>query len=138
MKKILYSCILIGLITAVTMLCSGCTHKERVREAGNAKGKLYRQSYDTVWDAVYGLLFTDLGYVEKEANKKKGHIETDWTTRLTGRGTARWKIIVQIKEKKDGTLVLINRDEEETSGKGLSDESIDDYNLYEKLEDKLK
>jgi hypothetical protein len=139
MKKRLYPCLLIGFFAAVTILYSGCTHKERVRESGGySEGKLYQQSYDTVWDAVHSLIFTDLGYVEKKANKKKGYIETEWATRLTGRGTSRWRIIAQIKEKKDGTLVLFNRDEEETSGKGLSDESIDAVNLYQQLEDKLK
>jgi hypothetical protein len=138
MKKWLYPCILIGFFTALTILYSGCAHKERVRESSYSEGKLYQQSYDTVWDAVHGLIFTDLGYVEKKVNKKKGYIETEWATRLTGRGTSRWKIIAQVKQKKDGTLVLFNRDEEETAGKGLSDESIDNYNLYQQLEDKLK
>ena len=42
------------------------------------EGKLYHQSYDTVWDAVHSLIFTDLGCVEKKVNKKKGYIETEW------------------------------------------------------------
>jgi hypothetical protein len=138
MKKRLYPCLLIGFFAAATILHSGCAHKQRIRESGNSEGKLYQQSYDTVWDTVHGLLFTDLGYVEKEANKKKGYIETEWATRLTGRGTSRWRITVEVEQKKDGTLVLFNRDEEETAGKGLSDKSIDDYNLYQQLEDKLK
>jgi hypothetical protein len=139
MKKRLYLFMLIGFFTAVTIFCGGCKHKERIRESGGySEGKLYQQSYDTVWDAVHSLIFTDLGYVEKKANKKKGYIETEWAARVTGRGTSKWRIIVQIKEKKDGTLVLFNRDEEETSGKGLSDASIDDVNLYQQLEDKLK
>jgi len=139
MNKRLFSCILIGFFAAVTILYSGCAHKQRVRESGYAGGKLYQQSYDTVWDTVNSLIFTDLGNVEKKANKKKGYIETEWATRLTGRGTSKWRIIVQIKEKKDGTLVLFNKDEEETAGKGLSSEDTFDVDsLYQQLEDKLK
>ncbi len=139
MIKKFYPCILFVFFAAVTILYSGCSHRERVRDSGNPEGKLYQQSYDTVWDAVHGLLFTDLGYVEKEVNKKKGYIVTEWATRLTGRGTSRWRIIVEVEQKKDGTLVLFSRDEEETAGKGLSsEESIGHYNLYQQLEDKLK
>jgi hypothetical protein len=139
MKKRLYPCLLIGFFAAATMLYSGCAHKQRVRQSVNPGGKLYQQSYDTVWDAVHGLMFTDLGYIENKANKKKGYIETDWATRLTGRGTSRWRIIVQVKQQKDGTLVLFNKDEEETAGKGLSSEDTFDVDsLYQQLEDKLK
>ena len=103
------------------------------------EGKLYNQPYETVWDAVHSLVFTDLGCVEKKVNKKKGYIETEWTTWLTGGGTSKWRIIAQVKQKNDGTLVLFNRAVEETAGKGLSgDESIDADNLYQQIEDKLK
>jgi len=139
MKKRLYPCILIGFFIVATIFYNGCTHKEKVKESIYPKGKLYQQSYDTVWDAVHSLIFTDLGCVENKANKKKGYIETEWATRLTGGGTSKWRIIAQVKQKKDGTLVLFDRDVEETAGKGLSgDESIDANNLYEQLEDKLK
>jgi hypothetical protein len=80
-----------------------------------------------------------IGGVDKKVNKKKGYIETEWATRLASGGTSKWRIIAQVKQKKDGTLVLFKRDVEETAGKGLSgDESIDADNLYQQLEDKLK
>ena len=139
MTKRLYLCMLIGGFTVATIFYSGCAHKERVRESSYSEGKLYHQPYDTVWDAVHSLIFTDLGCVEKKANKKKGYIETEWATRVTGGGTSKWRIIAQVKQKNDGTLVLFNRAVEETAGKGLSgDESIDADNLYQQLEDKLK
>jgi hypothetical protein len=93
MKKRLYPCILIGFFIVATIFYSGCIHKERVRESGDPEGKLYHQSYDTVWDAVHSLIFTDLGCVEKKVNKKKGYIETEWATLLTGGRTWRWRII---------------------------------------------
>jgi hypothetical protein len=139
MNKWLYSSILIGVFTVATILYSGCAHKVRVSESRYSGGKLYQQPYDTVWDAVHGLIFTDLGCVDKKVDKKKGYIETEWATRLIGGGTSRWRIIARVKQKKDGTLVLFDRDVEETAGKGLSgDESIDADNLYQQLEDKLK
>ncbi len=139
MTKRLYLCMLIGGFTVATIFYSGCAHKEKVKESIYPEGKLYQQPYDTVWDAVHSLIFTDLGCVEKKVNKKKGYIETEWATRLTGGGTSKWRIIAQVKQKNDGTLVLFNRDVEETAGKGLSgDESIDADNLYQQLEDKLK
>ena len=139
MTKRLYLCMLIGGFTVATIFYSGCAHKERARESSYSEGKIYQQPYDTVWDAVHSLIFTDLGCVEKKANKKKGYIETEWATRLTGGGTSKWRIIAQVKQKNDGTLVLFNRAVEETAGKGLSgDESIDADNLYQQLEDKLK
>jgi hypothetical protein len=139
MGKKLCLCILIVFFTAVPILYSGCTHRERVKDSGNPEGKRYQQSYDSVWDAAHGLLFTDQGYIEKKANKKKGYIETEWVTRLTGRGTTRWRITVQMKQQKDGTLVLFSRDEEETAGKGLSSEQTFEVDsLYQQLEDKLK
>jgi len=130
---------LIGGFTVATIFYGGCAHKEKVKESIYPEGKLYNQPYDTVWDTVHSLIFTDLGCVEKKVNKKKGYIETEWATRLTGGGTSKWRIIAQVKQKNDGTLVLFNRDVEETAGKGLSgDESIDADNLYQQLEDKLK
>jgi hypothetical protein len=58
---------------------------------------------------------------------------------VTSGGTSKWRIIAQVKQKKDGTLVLFKRDVEETAGKGLrGDESSDADNLYQQLEDKLK
>jgi hypothetical protein len=139
MKKRFSLCMLIVFFTVATIFYSGCTHKERVKESSYSEGKLYHQSYDTVWGAVHSLVFTDLGCVEKKVNKKKGYIETEWATRLTSGGTSKWRIIAQVKQKKDGTLVLFKRDVEETAGKGLSgDESIDADNLYQQLEDKLK
>jgi hypothetical protein len=139
MNKRLYPCILIGVFTVVTIFYSGCAHKQKVKESIYPEGKLYHQEYDTVWDAVHGLIFTDLGCVEKKVNKKKGYIETEWASRQTSAGTTRWRIIAQVKQKKDGTLVLFKRDVEETAGKGLSgDESIDADNLYQQLGDKLK
>lgn len=139
MKKRLYLCMLIGFFTVAAIFYCGCTHKERVRESSYPEGKLYNQAYDTVWDAVHSLIFTDLGCVEKKVNKKKGYIETEWATRLTGGGTSKWRIIAQVKQKKDGTWVLFARDVEETAGKGLSgDESIAADNLYQQLADKLQ
>ena len=139
MIKRLYPCILIWVFTVATIFYSGCAHKEEIKESIYPKGKLYQQPYDTVWDAVHSLVFTDLGCVDKKVDKKKGYIETEWATRLTSGGTSKWRIIAQVKQKKDETLVLFDRDVEETAGKGLSgDESIYADNLYQQLEDKLK
>ena len=139
MKKRFSLCMLIGFFTVATFFYSGCAGKKPVKESSFPEGKLYHQLYDTVWDAVHSLIFTDLGCVEKEVDKKKGYIETEWATRVTSGGTLKWRIIAQVKQKKDETLVLLARDVEETAGKGLSgDESIDADNLYQQLEDKLK
>ena len=66
MIKRLYPCILIGVFTVATIFYSGCAHKEKVKESIYPKGKLYQQPYDTVWDAVHSLVFTDLGCVVKK------------------------------------------------------------------------
>jgi len=113
MKKSLYPCILIGFFAVATIFYSGCAHKERAQESSFPEGKLYHQPYDRVWDAVYSLIFTDLGCVDKKVNKKKGYIETEWATRMTAEGTSRWRIKAQIKQKNDGTLVLFDRDIEQ-------------------------
>ena len=130
---------LIVFFTVATIFYSGCAGKKTVKESSFPERKLYHQSYDMVWDTVHSLIFTDLGCVENKVDKKKGYIETEWATRLTSGGTSKWRIIAQVKQKKDGTLVLFKRDVEETAGKGLSgDESSDADNLYQQLEDKLK
>ena len=58
---------------------------------------------------------------------------------MTGEGTSQWRIIAQIKQKNDGTLVLFNRDIDHNAGwRKRSEESSDADNLYQQLEDKLK
>ncbi|MCX5898799.1 MAG: hypothetical protein NTY29_11460, partial [Proteobacteria bacterium] len=104
---------LIGFFTVATFFYSGCAGKKPVKESSFPEGKLYHQLYDTVWDAVHSLIFTDLGCVEKEVDKKKGYIETEWATQLSTEGTSRWRIKAQVKQKNDGTLVLFDRDIEQ-------------------------
>jgi hypothetical protein len=149
MKKSLYLCMLIGFITVATIFYGGCAHKERAGESTSLhRGKVYQQPYDAVWDAVHSRIFTDLGCVEKTVNKKKGYIETEWATLLTAGRTWRWRIIAQVKQKNDRTLVLLSRikppapaggvsfdrDIEQTAGgKHSSAESSAADNLYEQL-----
>ena len=77
--------------------------------------------------------------LKKKWTRKRVTSKPSGRPELTGGGTSKWRIIAQVKQKKDGTLVLFKRDVEETAGKGLSgDESIDADNLYQQLEDKLK
>jgi hypothetical protein len=113
MKKGFYACILIGFFAVAIIFYSGCAHTERKKESIYPEGKLFHQPYDKVWDAVYSLIFTDLGCVDKKVNKKKGYIETEWATKLSAEGTSRWRIKAQVKQKNDGTLVLFDRDIEE-------------------------
>ena len=108
----------------------------------NPEGKLYHQPYDKVWDAVYSLIFTDLGCADKTVNKENGYIETEWASQVTDEGTARWRIIAQLKQKNDGTLVLFNRDtgqdEEGKPNKPLFMEQSKDGNAYNDWKEKVK
>ena len=71
MKKRLSLYMLIVFFTVATIFYSGCAGKKTVKESSFPEGKLYHQSYDMVWDAVHSLIFTDLGCVEKEVDKKR-------------------------------------------------------------------
>ena len=113
MKKCHYVSILIGFFIVATIFYSGCAANKPVKESSFPEGKLYPKPYDKVWDAGHNLIFTDLGCVDKKVNKKKGYIETEWATQLTTEGTWRWRIKAQVKQKKDGTLVLLERDMEQ-------------------------
>jgi len=114
MKKNLYLCMLIVFATVATISYCGCAHKKQKKESIYPEGKLYHQPYDKVWDAVHSLIFTDLGCVEKVVNKKEGYIETEWAASLTDEGTLQWRIIAQVKQKNDGTLVLFDKDIEQS------------------------
>lgn len=57
-------------------------------------------------------------------------------------GTARWRIIAQLKQKNDGTLVLFNRDmgqgEEGKPHKPLFMEQSKDWNAYNDWKERVK
>jgi hypothetical protein len=159
MKKCHYVSILIGFLIVATIFYSGCAGKKPVKQSSFPEGKLYPVPYDKVWDAVHNLIFTDLGCVDKKVDKKKGYIETEWATQLTTEGTWRWRIKAQVKQEKNGTLVLLERDMEQRDILDKSDlrfkEKSKDQNpnagwkhnnedpsaadnLYQQLGDKLK
>jgi uncharacterized lipoprotein len=141
MKKRLYPGILIGVFTIAAIFYSGCTHQERVRKSSYPEGKLYHEPYKKVWDTVNRLIFTDLGCTEKTVNKENGYIETEWTTQVTIDGTERWRIIAQLKQKNDGTLVLFNKDigqgEEMKRNKPLFMEQSKDGDAYNDWKDRV-
>lgn len=102
--------IVIGFFIVATIFYCGCGHKGLIKDSKYPDGKFFNKPYDTVWQAVHELLFVDLGCVEKEVNRKKGVIETDWITRMTTDGTQRWKIDAEIKAKENGAVVYIIKD----------------------------
>ena len=105
-KEIFLSFVLMFFVISSLYLqgCASTTNRESLREA-----QVYDKSYDEVWGAVEDLVFNDLRCVPKKVNKKKGIIETEWVHRMDTEGTMRWMIKSEIKKKKNGVWVLIDK-----------------------------
>ena len=75
-----------------------------------ATAHIYDKPYDEVRQALEALLFEDLKCVPRKIVEDKGYIETEWVHRIDTDGTTRWRIRSQIKKKKEGVWVVINKE----------------------------
>ncbi len=75
-----------------------------------ATARIYDKPYAEVWDALESLIVHDLHCTLKKVIENKGYIETQWVHRIDTEGTLRWRIRSQIKEKKEGVWVVINKE----------------------------
>jgi hypothetical protein len=108
MRKI-FSMIFFIILTN-SLFLQGCANTEKKKARQPPEGRLYNKPYDEVWDAVQELIFIDMRCIEKKMEKNKGTIETTWVVLITTEGTQRWRIKAEVKEKKDGTFVEIDKD----------------------------
>ena len=102
---LLFSAWVVILITFIP----GCASTGKSPES-QASGYVFNRPYDEVWDALEDLVFNDLGCVQKKINKKKGLLKTGWVHRIDTQGTTRWMISAEVKKKKEGIWMLINKD----------------------------
>jgi len=71
--------------------------------------RLYHKPYDTVWEAVTGVILDDLGCVESKLKKNKGYLETEWVNTFDTDGQHRWKIEAYLKKRKDAVAVRLEK-----------------------------
>ena len=102
--------ILFFIILTNSLFLQGCANTEKKQAMEAPESRLYNKPYDEVWDALQELIFVDMRCIEKEIDKKKGTIETTWVVLITTEGTQRWRIKAEVKEKKNGTFVEIDKD----------------------------
>jgi hypothetical protein len=107
MKKEIFLSFFLMFFVISSLYLQGCASTPDSEALPDAH--VYDKPYDEVWDAVEDLVFNDLRCVPKKVSKKKGIIETEWVHRIDTEGTMRWRIRSEIKKKKNGVWVLIEK-----------------------------
>ncbi len=96
------------IIGGILLLCITACATVSSRDA-QSMARVFNKPYDAVWAAVEDLISNDLACIPKKINKKKGLIETEWVHRFDTEGTVRWQITAAVKQKKNGTWVMIQK-----------------------------
>jgi hypothetical protein len=91
---------------ALLFLVSACAAgRENTAPAPNRA--FLERGYDEVWSSLNAMLSGDLEYPIEKA--EKGTIETKWISIINSEGTVRWKLVANVKKKKDGTEVEVTK-----------------------------
>ena len=95
------------LCVALLWALSACAHF--TSDDARRLGRVYPQPYEQVWAAVEAYVLDDLGCAAKRISRRKGIIETEWVHRLDTEGTQRWQIKAEVRKRKNGVWVVIDR-----------------------------
>ncbi len=106
------------LFLVILVVSCACTRRHIAPELAT---RTYHKPYDTVWEAVTGVILDDLGCVERKLKKNRGYLETEWVHRIDTDGHYRWKIEAFIKKTKGTVIVQLNKIElmKDDAGKAL-------------------
>jgi hypothetical protein len=97
---------LIGLLLLIALMPCACSLN---RISPEKPSRVYHKPYDEVWGAVTGVVFDDLGCVDRKLKKNKGYLETEWVHNIDTTGQHRWKIEVYLKKNKETITVQLNK-----------------------------
>ena len=117
MKTPIIKTVFLGL--AILLSQFGCSSTQVESENIYYTSKFFAEEYDEVWKALEEIMVDELMYPIRTKDKKKGIIQTDWTSVIRIRGALRWYLKAMLYKKDNGTLVKIyNRVEEPSETKG--------------------
>ncbi len=94
------------LFLVILVVSCACT---RGRIAPEVASRTYQKPYDTVWEAVTGVILDDLGCVERKLKKNRGYLETEWVHSIDTDGRHRWKIEAYLKQRTEGVVVQLDK-----------------------------
>ena len=106
------------------LLCLMTINCATVNGLGHSVSRTFNAPYDRVWNALNKVICDDMGCALKEADKKKGFLETEWVYVIGMEGTRRWKIIADAKKKGNSVKVRITKKVQ------LRDDSSRSINMY--------
>ena len=69
--------------------------------------KTFVNEFDEVWDALVEILDKELMYPIRHKDKKRGILETDWTSVIRIRGTLRWNVRLLLQREGNTTVVKL-------------------------------
>jgi len=102
-KKLSY---LTWLFLVILVVSCACT---RGRIAPELATRTYQKPYDTVWEAVTGVILDELGCVERKLKKNRGYLETEWVHSIDTDGHHRWKIEANLKQRTEDVVVQLDK-----------------------------
>jgi hypothetical protein len=94
-------------VLSFLFLQSGCTTPAAEKGTYLYTSKTFVKDFDVVWDTLLEILADDLMYPIREKDKKRGRIETDWTSVIRIRGTLRWNVRVLLESEGNTTVVKV-------------------------------
>jgi hypothetical protein len=94
------------LFLVILVVSCACTSG---RIAPEVASRTYQKPYDTVWEAVTGVILDELGCVERNLKKNRGYLETEWVHSFDTDGHHRWKIEAYLKKTDDSVIVQLNK-----------------------------
>ena len=94
------------LFLVILVVSCACT---RGHIAPELASRTYQKPYDTVWEAVTGIILEELGCVERKLKKNRGYLETEWVHSFDTDGQHRWKIEASLKQRTEGVVVQLDK-----------------------------
>lgn len=100
-------------ITAVFLVLSflflqwGCATPPMEKDTYLYTTKIFVKEFDEVWGALLEIMTEDLMFPIKHKDKKRGIIETEWTSVIRIRGTLRWNVKVLLAREENTTVVKV-------------------------------